>query len=412
MQGKRFFFLHVLPFVFSILVLCLLCNSPLQGHFLRWDDADGKTQAQGTPAALLRSFASGNEDMDKEWTLRGALHTGSRIVVMGSSEMANTSSKAIPFNFFNDHGIHCLGVGHEGNQMLSMLVQLTAYHESLPKAKLVIILSPGWFEGESAKGTPLQTFLEYADEHILYYIKSDTTIPANVKTHIWDYVVDHFKDIDSPSSILREIYYERSAERNKLLLPFYAPFAAMHEKYTDFKKLVMTFRSSTAFVKLKCEVNDLPDTVFLQLDWDSLYTAALSDFKARSTNNTWGIDNDYYEQWMKGKDQRVIHPVEEKHNREFSDFLVLLELLKKSGCEPFFVMQPLNPLVFKNLKELDPVLKRVEEEIKKNGFTLLNLHDPDPAHYEKGMLNDFQHMGEAGWYRVDEGIYEHFIKKN
>lgn len=412
MQGKRFFLLHVLPFSFSILVLYLLCYSPLQDHFLRWDEAPGKEQVPVVPASSLRSFKSGNEDMDKEWTLRGALHTGSRIVVMGSSEMANTNSKAIPFNFFNDHAIHCLGIGHEGNQMLSMLVQLAAYHESLSKAKLVIILSPGWFEGESAKGTPLQTFLEYGDEHILYYIKSDTTIPKNVRDHIYDYVVDHFKDIDSPSSILREIYYERSAERNKLLLPFYAPFAAMHSTYTDFKKLVMTFKSSKAFVKLKCEVNDQPDTTVLNLNWDSLYSASLSDFAARSNNNTWGIDNDYYEQWMKGKDQRVIHPVEEEHNREFSDFLALLELLKKSGCKPFFVMQPLNPLVFKDLNQLDPILKRVEEEIQKNGFTLFNLHTADPSHYVKGTLNDFQHMGEAGWYSVDKEIYDHFIKRN
>jgi D-alanine transfer protein len=407
MQGKRFFLLHVLPFTFSVLVLYLLCYSPLQAFFLRWDEP-----VPTTPAALLRSFTSGNEDMDKEWTLRGALHTGSRIVVMGSSEMANTGSRAIPFNFFNDHGIHCLGIGHEGNQMLSMLVQLTAYHESLPKAKLVIILSPGWFEGESAKGTPLQTFLEYGDEHILYYIKNDTTIPQKVKDHIYDYVVDHFKDIDSPSSILREIYYQRSAERNKLLFPFYAPFAAMHKKYTDFKKLAMTFRSSKAFVKLKCEVNDQPDSTILHLNWDSLRFAALSGFKARSNNNTWGIDNDYYAQWMKGKEQRVIHAVEEKHNCEFSDFLILLELLKKSGCKPLFVMQPLNPLAFKNLDELDPILNRVEEELKKNGFPLLNLHTTDPSLYIKGTLNDYQHLGEAGWIMVDKGIYDHFIKKD
>src|SRR4051812_39788803 len=110
MHGKRFLLHHILPFLFSLLILYLVCGSSLKGDFLSWDK-----MAPSGQAPKFRSFVNSNGDMDKEWAFRSALHSGDHIIVIGSSEMANTNSKAIPFNFLTEHQVPCLGVGHEGN---------------------------------------------------------------------------------------------------------------------------------------------------------------------------------------------------------------------------------------------------------------------------------------------------------
>jgi len=145
-------------------------------------------------------------------------------------------------------------------------------------------------------------------------------------------------------------------------------------------------------------------------NWDSLYTTAVKKFSNESSNNPYAIENSYYNEYMKGKGLRVLKSTDANNNMEFNDLKMLLLLLNKFHCKPLFVMQGLNPLVYQNLNELDPILKKVKEEILKNGFEFLDLHTSDASKYVRGILNDYQHMGEAGWYKVDEKMYNYFIK--
>ena len=412
MKNKRFFVQHVLPFFISIAALIVLVNSPFKKAFIRYE-LDYKDR-KWDPALHERCIRSCNDYLPNEWALRNAFHFGTPMVVIGSSEMTHFESQAIPFNFFTDKKIPCIGVGHAGNQLHSILVQLAAFHQDLDKVKLTIILSPGWFEGGATNGTPLETFLEYADEHNLYYIWYDKTIPKEIKDHIYDYVVTHFKEIDSPSSILRAIYYSRSSEKNKLLRPFYAPFTGLYEYYIGIKWNEMV---ENKYVDRPFEMTKLAkDTAGVTAEdiqinnWDSLYTTAVKKFSNESSNNPYAIENSYYNEYMKGKGLRVLKSTDANNNMEFNDLKMLLLLLNKFHCKPLFVMQGLNPLVYQNLNELDPILKKVKEEILKNGFEFLDLHTSDASKYVRGILNDYQHMGEAGWYKVDEKMYNYFIK--
>jgi D-alanine transfer protein len=51
--------------------------------------------------------------------------------------------------------------------------------------------------------------------------------------------------------------------------------------------------------------------------------------------------------------------------------------------------------------------EKVSEIAKDDGLDVLDLQNYD---YKKYFLVDTEHLGEEGWLRADEGIYNHFNK--
>jgi D-alanine transfer protein len=406
MNRRNFILLHVIPFLLAITAAdALVSFTPARKYFIRHDEArPDRWQMWDTfPDYYVDLTAEKNAEQAFFYRL-----SQRPVVVLGSSEMTTKSLAAIPYNFFNAHGIPCVGLGHEGFQSLAMLTQLQLMHEYLDSMRLVIILSPGWFEGEYAEGTPLATFLEYNDEHFLYYANVGNAAswkPA--QAHVEDYVGREIFEINSASSVLRMMAYNSYARRTPVHRALYAPFIAENRLYCEKKLQIMDSlyggytnrHRGDAAGSYSCP----------QVNWDSLEKAALVNFAAQSTNNELGISDTYYDQWMRRKPLHKVKPVAPEKNQELQDLIVLLDMLKHYHCKPLFVMQPLNPLAFSNLEALDPAIARVAQEVTARGFGFCNLYTSDRNVYKKGILSDFQHFGEYGWYKVDRAICSHFF---
>ncbi len=290
-------------------------------------------------------------------------------------------------------------------------------HNFLDSMHLVIILSPGWFEDRAANGTPLETFLEFNDEHFLYYLENDKAVFSEVQNGIATYVSDHLKDIDAPSSMLRLMAYQCISEKSFIHSGLYAFQIDLLNSYCEDKRKRMNDfflegKSSKPFTNPWNELNYSPEIKHdaLVVNWDSLKDKSISDFQLTCAGNSMGVENDYFNAFMKGKPLRTIKPVKSEDNQEFQDLLLLLSYLKKEHCKTLFVMQPLNPLCYQNLPEMDPLLNEIGTAVEKNGFGYLDLQVSDKSKYTIGMLSDFQHLGEYGWYLVDQKINDYFFQ--
>jgi D-alanine transfer protein len=155
-------------------------------------------------------------------------------------------------------------------------------------------------------------------------------------------------------------------------------------------------------------VISLPETT--KPDWDSIFISSKQTQQSKCTNNEIGVENEYYDYWIRGQNLRKIRPVDEKDNREFQDFLMLLKFLQFEKCKPFFVIMPLNPLAHDNLQDLNPTISRIQEELAQKGFAFYNMFDTSKEKYEKEILSDVMHPSNYGWYKIDKAIYEHFIE--
>src|ERR1700722_5060125 len=365
---KKILIYHIIPLLFSIAVsFGVVFHSPAKKHFIKYDSLPS---VKIYPDTVIKSFGNFEGGYRSEITMRNALKNENAIVVIGSSEMSVNTIAAIPYNFFTEHKIACIGYGHEGNQGLSILTQLAVMHKELYNAKVVVILYPGWYEGGSVNGTSLQSFMEFVNERLQYLFYYDEAIPADVKEYVYDYIVKNYKNIDSPSAILKLMYYTGLSNQSAVHKLAYSPFCFLYKNVCAYKMQKMTalYKDNLSlqpytdekypFVKLKTEGQ-------LHINWDSLRTKAKATFDSASTSNSVGIEDSYYNKWMKGGGKKSISPVDAKRNTEFRDFCMLLKLLDDFQCKPYFIIQPLNPLVYKNMHDIDPILNNIKEEIKK-----------------------------------------------
>ena len=83
----------------------------------------------------------------------------------------------------------------------------------------------------------------------------------------------------------------------------------------------------------------------------------------------------------------------------------LMALLRQHDVNALFVMQPLHPMVFKDLARFEPIQRDVAALCQRYAMTCMDMYS---APFEVGMLRDVQHLGELGWLRVNQKIAQVF----
>ncbi len=367
--------------------------------------------------------ATYSDGLNSENWLLHEFHSGS-VVVLGSSELTHQELNSIPNNFITkNYTQRCVAFGKAGNQCFNIFSQLLAMKEVLKNSKIVIILSPGWFE-EYALGTSLETFLEFNSERFLNYIWNDSLIPKKYKNYIGEYVVNNFENIQLPSSTLKQIFYESKGENpinyfalypfikglkeyNKLKIGWYEDiYRESKGKYPPLKK-----HPYKDFFSITSKQSNSINQKLVSVNYDSLEKSAFNSFKLISNNNLMAVENTYYDEWIRNKKPKKIRPVPISSNREFMDFKILLNMLSYYKCKPLIIMQPLNTHVFENIKDLT-ILKGVEKEINKYGYEFYNMFEYEKTKYINGTLNDIFHLGDLGWFKVNKKIVDYYNLAN
>ncbi|KAG0929665.1 hypothetical protein G6F31_017270 [Rhizopus arrhizus] len=92
-----------------------------------------------------------------------ALRTGDRLVILGSSELTSNDLRFVPYRYLADElQMPVLAYGHSGFQSLGMQLVLAALADDLsPASRVVVMLSPGWFDGDGGLGA--DEFKEHAN---------------------------------------------------------------------------------------------------------------------------------------------------------------------------------------------------------------------------------------------------------
>jgi poly-D-alanine transfer protein DltD len=317
------------------------------------------------------------------------------IYLLGSSELT-APTDAIPYNFISRHfTTQVMGVGHAGNQCFSIYSQLLANSSLLKNAPIVIILSPGWFESKPAKGTSSEVFLEFNSENFLNKILKDKNDP---EFHAYEYkrVAQLFNEFNSPNLELRLMNFEARASRSFMHRAVYSPILVCDRLLLAMRERISPSPTSTDSHYERPPIVQTP----VSFNWDSIYSASKMEVLKKSTNNTWGIANDYYSEYINGKTGHM-EPVPERFNQEREDARMLIKLLKEKQANASFIISPLNPFYYKNLKMIAPTIDIIVKEIEANHFPYLNLFETDTLRYEKAILHDVMHMSDYGWYKVD-----------
>ncbi len=386
---KKIGLIYLIPLLFACLFLFFF-NKYLNSNLL---NNKIKNNTDST-FRYIENFQS-NQFYEDQFLLNN--DSSKTIYLLGSSELSETT-EAIPYNFISDHfSTKVIGLGHAGNQCFSIYSQLLANENRLKDAPIIIILSPGWFESKSAKGTSSAIFLEYNSEWFLKTInKKDNEFTRFENKRISQL----YSEFSSPNLEIKLMNFKHRSTISYFHKILFYPVIIIEKLLIGLKENMISKRitlNSTKRTPLKSEE--------VQIKWDSLFTSSKEEIIKNSNNNRFGINNEYYTEYVHGKTGKV-EPVSEDFNQELEDFKMLIKLLKKKKANVCFVISPLNPIYCKNLKDLKPTISIIETEIKSNGYNYLNLFETDTLKYDKAILFDVMHMSKYGWYKIDKFIIE------
>lgn len=332
--------------------------------------------------------------------LHRSLADGTSIILFGSSELTTAEQPTKPTVFFREEvDAPLLAVGHAGNQSFSIHAQLIAADTPLDRARLVILVSPGWFSGNSAKdGTSLEAFLEYQPSPSFYRVEQRVQRGDTLAAPYLAFLLDHKAELGAAQPIVQSMLRDADPVEG-LLYGFGWPWLRYQVDVTAPRML--------AVPELQGEVQPWSMPTSTPQQWEERYRMAVAAHLAQCTNNRVYVNDEYYTQYVHG-DHFTVTPVPLGDSREMRDMLSLLGFLKVSGAKPLFVIQPLNPYVYTNVQELTPTMVAVRRAIEGHGFTALDMWVDDTARFEPGTLTDVMHLGPLGWSRIDSAITAFF----
>ncbi|MBL7748903.1 MAG: hypothetical protein JNM19_15805 [Chitinophagaceae bacterium] len=392
---RRIFTLCFIPFLIAIFTVALLSLIPEVKNFLNRGYVV-PTQ-HGEDLRYIYNFHS-NKYLEDEFLKQP--DDSATIYLLGSSELT-TGTKYLSYHFISDRfPVKVMGVGHEGNQCFSIYCQLLAKSHLLDGAPVVIILSPGWFEAKPSRGTTSAVFLEYNSEAFMRGLHH-----YNVEDRFKHYAyagISHFYDeLNAPDAAFRKanIAYRSS-------LSFYhriwcSPVFTWNT-IIDYIKDSPTLYAPHLYSGRGSFEREV-EPVACAINWDSLLTITKDSTLAGATNNSLGIENEYYSTYINGKKGKI-QPVAEQYNTELRDFRMLVELLKSKKAKASFVISPLNPYYFTTLPKLQPTVDTLAAVLQRNDFPVLNLFTSDTTNYDKALLGDVMHLSDYGWLQVNRFI--------
>lgn len=390
---KRILFVHVLPLVLVTSGIVYLTVSDILSYRLFPPPAPKHTAASVEGTRYLPAI-NGDPQFEDYLLSTGTNHEN--IFLFGSSELSS-SSDGIAYRFISKNfKTQVVAVGEAGSQCFSIYSQLLANADRLKDAPVVIILSPGWFEGKYAAGTTAPVYMKFISPAMLQAIAADTS--DECRRYVAERVASYFPEINSPAAIHRQLYLDHQSARDPFSGAFCFPLRAgnsfmhPHSKQND-SGIVRSY---------KC----MPlATDSVSINWDSLLQAVRSKSLAGITTNSIGINDDYYNHFVKGKTSKV-HPVPRSRNTELDDFQELVKLLKARNVNASFIIMPMHPHYYRNLHEMKPVMDEITTTLADAKLPVYNMFTADTAAYDKALLTDVMHPGDYGWYMMSRFIIE------
>jgi len=309
--------------------------------------------------------------------LSQALRTGDRLVILGSSELTSNDLRFVPYRYLADElQMPVLAYGHSGFQSLGMQLVLAALADDLsPASRVVVMLSPGWFDGEGGLG------------------------PDEFKEHANPLLPRLLRQPEGRAEVLRWLQAKGDAG---------VAWSMAAEQAYVFRQRVVDLWTPAHAAPAPEREREGPAAAARVVDWDALAEQAQGAEQALMAGNPYAVRDDFFQKYLRtvpegGKTAYLPQPLTGRD--ELRELTALMALLRQRGVDALFVMQPLHPMVFKDLDRFAPIQREVAALCRRYAMRCMDMYG---APFEVGTLRDVQHLGELGWLRVNQRIAEVF----
>ena len=320
--------------------------------------------------------------------------TDESLLVFGSSEFSTPKRLVpqIPSQVFgkNDYGVRLMLIGEAFDQSLWHAIALGAYEGAgIPRGKVVIIASPGWFTDGGQDADTFGTRFSYS---LYSRFCANADVPEAAKAYVRERLeqlgVDETQ-LNGASPSLPQDYLNGAA------------LGALDD---------LKLRQGLVEVREK-GIPLVDEETPATPDFDALRQEAEATGAEKSTTNDWGVEDSFYTEQLAPvyddlKDSRAGETYTD--TPEYDDLSCFLDIAEACGIETLVVLSP----------EMGPYYDYIgiSKDVRENCYSRVRalvadhpaaqLADFSDREYEKYFLYEIVHFGWTGWVEVERSIYE------
>lgn len=350
----------------------------------------------------------GDNVKDSSIIAKDILDDSNDLFLFGSSEMSinvkQNSIKLFPIKGA-DYNVSCFGRGY-----VQDLQQATYIGGSDIKSdqKIAYILSLQWFD--DSDGVDADKFASNFSQIQFYNFLNNPKISEENKQYYCKRVYSLLEEADKyPAEALYARLYSASNLLKKVCMVVMDPYYKISNYLSEIKDKALIYKEMKKLPEKK------PEDKLKEVNWDEEENKIDMENEEKVSTNQFHLSDDYYNKnikddldylkgYLKGKD--LISSV------EMNDFKFFLSVCRDLNIKPYIIMPPVNGWYYDYLgldkDERYQYYDEIDRLSKEQGLDVLDLREYE---YKKDFLMDVMHLGEEGWLKVSEGIYNHFNEK-
>ncbi len=335
------------------------------------------------------------------------------LLIFGSSELRTTEISTHPANFFAGKraGFQVDLIGRGSCQSLIHAIQIAASGDSLEGEKVVLITSPQSYVPEGI--APDLFFANFSYEQYLALLE-DEDLSNEVKTYLSGRVAELLDEYQQmPDAAPVDPAIQALAEHgaapsvaSSLKTALLSPYYALENHLLGMKDLV-TARSVLASGK-DAQAPEQPAPI----DWEAEEKMAVSQAVEMTSNNDFGMENDYYTTYIGSRLERQRdrdRDLDYSNSEEYDDLRILFEICRQKGIDPLFIHVPLHGQWsdYTGFTEdrRETYYENVRQIASEYGIQMLDLTGYE---YEEYFMCDTMHLGWKGWLAVDRALIDYY----
>lgn len=351
------------------------------------------------------------QKMSGQYLLEQSAKLKDNVIIYGSSELRTTNISTHPSNFFKNKrsGFQVNIIGRGSCQSIIHAMSIAASKDSLKNTKVVLITSPqSYVRGGIAPDLFMANFSQQQYINIMLDNNLSSDIKIRIKTRVNTLINQYENDYGKLSSEFNLTKTMQSTQNNNLISKLeyllLSPYFILQKNLLNLKDAneSKTLLNNYGIAYKNKAYSDK------KINWQDEEKKAIIEGKEASSNNDFGILNDYYNTNIgakllsqKNRDKNLSYT----NSVEYDDLKLLLDICKEKGIKPLFISVPLNG----KWSDYTGFIKEKRQEyynkvrgvVDKYDATLLDLTSYE---YDEYFLCDVMHLGWKGWLKADEAI--------
>ncbi|HHX37256.1 MAG TPA: D-alanyl-lipoteichoic acid biosynthesis protein DltD [Clostridiaceae bacterium] len=339
------------------------------------------------------------------------------VLTMGSSELSTIGESTHPVQFYKDgqHDFDLVLLGQGYTQCLNQAISLAALAPYMDNKQVVLILSAQWFTEEHIDpGAFASVFRMNMYREMLRNPELSDDLKVQMVNRCHEILGED--DLAERLSIQEELYLSDSANiLERTTETIRAPFFKFQRGYQA-RKRAKDVESDFDWEQYLLERPfDLAGQSATAISFEKRLEVAEAEGRASVTNNDFGIEDHYYNEYMKDTyDNRKDSEVDSRFtvSKEYEDLNLFLDVCAELNIEPMLVSVPVNGYWYDYtgfpIEEREGYYNNIVDICKQRSVQLLDLSAYEYTDY---VLRDIMHLGWKGWVFIGYEI-ERFYRQN